>query len=106
MEEKIENILQQVSDLYLKYGIKSVTMDDVARELGISKKTLYECVKDKNDLVSKFLEFYMRKIRSVFEADKNTERNAIDHLLDISKIMMGFLKDLTPSVHYLSLIHI
>lgn len=100
MEEKTEKILQQVSELYFKYGIKSVTMDDVSRELGISKKTLYEHFADKNDLVAKFLEFHIQKIRVVFEEEKEDSGNAIDHLLFISKIMITFLQDLNPSVHY------
>jgi TetR/AcrR family transcriptional regulator, cholesterol catabolism regulator len=100
MEEKVNEILQKVSELYFKYGIKSVTMDDVARELGISKKTLYEYFIDKNDLVSKFLEFHIKKIRCVFEEEKEDDGNAIDHLLFISKIMRNFLQEMNPSVHY------
>jgi TetR/AcrR family transcriptional regulator, cholesterol catabolism regulator len=100
MEEKINKILQQVSELYFKYGIKSVTMDDVARELGMSKKTLYEYFTDKNELVGKFLEFHIQKIRCVFEAEKEDTGNAIDHLLFISKIIFSFLKEMNPSVHY------
>jgi AcrR family transcriptional regulator len=42
MDKELQNILEKVGELYNKYGIKSVTMDDVARELGISKKTLYQ----------------------------------------------------------------
>ena len=44
-----EELIQKVSDLYNKNGVKSVTMDDVARELGMSKKTLYLHFKDKDD---------------------------------------------------------
>ncbi len=100
MEEKVKSILKQVSELYLKYGIKSVTMDDVARELGISKKTLYEFFKDKNDLVKCFIEFHMHKIRVVFEGEKDDGQNAIDHLLNISKIITTFLTDFNQGVHY------
>jgi len=100
MEEKVNDILKKVSELYLKYGIKSVTMDDVAKELAISKKTLYEYFADKNDLVSKFLDYHIQKIRCVFEEEKDDGFNAIDHLLFISKIMISFLQDLNPSVHY------
>lgn len=99
MEEKIHFILQQVSNLYFKYGIKSVSMDDVSKELGISKKTLYGYFNDKNDLVRQFLSFHIHNIREVFEKEKK-EHNAIDHLLFISKIMMDFLKGLSPAVHY------
>ena len=100
MEEKIIKILQQVSDLYLKYGIKSVSMDDVSRELGISKKTLYEYFNDKTDLVSKFLDFQISKIRTVFEEEREDDNNAIDHLLEISHIITGFFKNFSPTIHY------
>ena len=56
MNEELKNIMLKVRDLYRKYGIKSITMDDVARELGISKKTLYHFVTDKDDLVGKFID--------------------------------------------------
>ncbi len=61
MNKEFENILEKVSELYNKYGIKSVTMDDVARELGISKKTLYQYVENKNELVSKVLDYLLDK---------------------------------------------
>jgi len=54
--EQQEKWLKRVEDLFLRYGIKSLTMDDVARELGISKKTLYLFVDNKDDLVNKMLE--------------------------------------------------
>ncbi len=51
MENKREDIIVRSWELFRKYGIKSISMDDVAREMGISKKTLYHVVKDKNELV-------------------------------------------------------
>lgn len=45
-------ILREAETLFLRYGFKSITMDDMARELGISKKTLYQYFEDKNDLVN------------------------------------------------------
>lgn len=69
MNEQQEKWLQQVEALFLRYGIKSLTMDDVARELGISKKTLYQFVENKDDLVKKTL---LRHIE--------LEKNMCDHL--------------------------
>jgi AcrR family transcriptional regulator len=51
MELKQLEIIERSTILFLKYGIKSVTLDDVASELGVSKKTLYVHFKDKNELV-------------------------------------------------------
>jgi AcrR family transcriptional regulator len=50
-EEVKKKIVEGASTLFLKYGFKSITMDDIARELGISKKTLYQFFDDKNSLV-------------------------------------------------------
>jgi TetR/AcrR family transcriptional regulator, cholesterol catabolism regulator len=46
-----DNIIQKSRNLFLKYGIKSVAMDDIARELGISKKTLYQHFETKSDII-------------------------------------------------------
>ena len=60
MEAKKQKILESAGKLILKYGIKSMTMDDIARELGISKKTLYLYVEDKNDLIKQVIELDMK----------------------------------------------
>ena len=78
MSLQLEDILKKVSSLYNRYGIRSITMDDVAKELCISKKTLYQFVSDKEDLVEKVLmyEISSRKIRK----NGKTSRNAIEDL--------------------------
>ena len=52
MNDELLNILRKVLTLYRKFGIRSVTMDDISHELGISKKTLYQYVRDKDELVT------------------------------------------------------
>ena len=56
MDEKFSQILENVAELYMKYGMKSVTMDDICRHLGISKKTLYEYVSDKEELIENVMQ--------------------------------------------------
>jgi AcrR family transcriptional regulator len=46
-----ERIIQGGEELFLQAGIKSVTMDDIAKHLGMSKKTIYHFFSDKNELV-------------------------------------------------------
>lgn len=50
-------ILQQASDMFTRYGIRSITMDEIARSIGISKRTLYESYSNKEDLLSYCIEF-------------------------------------------------
>ena len=51
MENIAEKILETAGSLFLKYGVKSISMDDIARELSISKKTIYNFFKDKKEMV-------------------------------------------------------
>jgi TetR/AcrR family transcriptional regulator, cholesterol catabolism regulator len=100
MNDELKNILQKVRELYMKYGIKSITMDDVARELGISKKTLYQYVTDKDDLVGKFIdnEILMRQeeICKCF----GIGFNAIEELFEISIFMNKMMRDQNPATEY------
>ena len=92
MEEKKLHILKNVGKLYFKFGIRSVTMDDVAHEFGISKKTLYQYFKDKADLVSQVVDFYLKNLMQDINASK--DENAIDFYFalrsHISKILKYF----------------
>lgn len=50
-----DKILDASGVLFLQYGVKTITMDAIAQSLGISKRTIYENFKDKDDLVGNFL---------------------------------------------------
>ncbi len=100
MNQELENILQRVSELYNKYGIKSVTMDDVARELGISKKTLYQYVINKNDLVAKVLDYMLAKGDCDMKKLHEKDLNAIEELLEVGVHIIKTTKDYNPSTEY------
>jgi TetR/AcrR family transcriptional regulator, cholesterol catabolism regulator len=89
----LKDILEQVAILYSKYGIKSNTMDDVARELGISKKTLYQSFKDKDDLVNKVTDSLFLKRQIELQRIINSEHNAIEEMYLIHRHIIGMLKD-------------
>ncbi len=67
MIQKNIALIEKARELYYKYGIKSITMDDVARELGISKKTLYQFVENKTELVEKVVDFEIQKRTGEFK---------------------------------------
>lgn len=100
MNDDLENILLKVRDLYMKYGIKSITMDDVAREMGISKKTLYQYVTDKDDLVGKFIdneiELRQKQICDCFTVGFN----AIEELFEITLFMNKIMREQNPATEY------
>ena len=100
MDEKLKAILIRVYKLYNKFGIKSITMDDVAREMGISKKTLYQCVKDKSELVEKVVFFNTIHHRELIYKIVAEKHNAIEELLKVNIYMNVMLKEQNPTLDY------
>lgn len=100
MIDDLKNILSKVRELYMKYGIKSITMDDVATELGISKKTLYQFVTDKDDLVGKFIDYEIDIRQEEICRCFDKECNAIEELFQLSAFMNKMMKDQNPATEH------
>lgn len=100
MNEELKNILVRVRELYNRYGIKSITMDDVARELGISKKTLYQFVSDKDDLVGKFIDYEIDIRQEEICRCFKIGLNAIEELFEISLFMNKLIREQNPATEY------
>ncbi len=100
MNDDLNNILEKVQCLYLKYGIKSITMDDVAHELGISKKTLYTFVTDKTDLVKKILDKQLEEGKCYFDTISNQTLNAIEEIIEVHKHVNNAIKKYNPTTEY------
>jgi AcrR family transcriptional regulator len=100
MIDDLKNILFRVRDLYRKYGIKSITMDDVATELGISKKTLYQFVADKDDLVGKYIDYEIQLRQEEICKCFKIGFNAIEELFEISGFMNKMMRDQNPATEH------
>jgi len=75
-------------------------MDDVASELGISKKTLYQFVSNKNELVEKVILSEMERGKICHENIKSMNLNAIEELFEVSKLMNELLKNHNPALFF------
>ena len=100
MKTTKEDILEKVNVLYNKYGIRSVTMEDVARELGISKKTLYQYVSDKEDLVEKVMMYHSMKAGKMFRAAAQESLNAIEQVFRFNHMVHRTMKETNFSRDY------
>lgn len=98
--EKKNQILADAGELFMRYGIKSVSMDDISRELKMSKKTLYKYVSDKNDLVVQIIEEFIKDEMCCVQEFAKTSENAIEELLSISTHVRASLKNVHPSIHF------
>lgn len=100
MESQEYDLYRRTTDVYMKNGIKNITMDDMAKELKVSKKTLYKYVKDRAELASKSMEwklaFDMRMVNDIIA--KNL--SAVEELCEISNFYCSNLVKMHPSLHF------
>ncbi|MFP5470952.1 MAG: TetR/AcrR family transcriptional regulator [Bacteroidia bacterium] len=100
MNEKELDIVSKVLSVFMRCGVKAISMDDMARELGMSKKTLYKFVKDKNDLVNKVMTFQCTTESCMVDDIALNTKNAIDEIIELSKHISQKLQSIHPSVHF------
>jgi len=85
-----ENILQKASALFIQHGFKSVTMDDLAEAMAISKKTLYTHFKNKNQLVQESTFYVFNQACSEMEEIKNKAAHPIEELYSVKSAMLKY----------------
>jgi len=95
-----EKIIQRATDLFLKLGFKSVTMDDIANEMAISKKTIYTHFKNKTDLVKECTCWVLHSITNGIDEICALDQNPIEELYEIKKFVSNKLEDENSSPHY------
>ncbi|WP_299108249.1 TetR/AcrR family transcriptional regulator [uncultured Tenacibaculum sp.] len=92
-----DKILEKAGAMFLSYGFKSVTMDDIASELAISKKTLYKYFSNKNDLVDASIEAVQKAIDDAIMFIKEQSYNAIEEEFAVKKIFKEMFKNAKTS---------
>jgi TetR/AcrR family transcriptional regulator, cholesterol catabolism regulator len=93
-------IREKAKELFLRYGIRSVSMDDIANQLGMSKKTIYQYFTDKNELVDNVVEYDIGDMqRDCMHCGENA-RDAVEEIfLTVDKVMEQ-LSNMNPMVLY------
>lgn len=95
-----EKIIHKASDLFLTLGFKSVTMDDIANELGISKKTIYVHFPNKTKLVEATTLHVFETVSCGIDHICGLEKNPIEEVFEIKRFVMDHLKDEKSSPQY------
>jgi len=99
MEVK-NKILAKSEELFLKYGLKSVTMDDLAKQLGVSKKTLYQFVDNKADLIQQIILGHIESEKALMVRLKLESADAIEEMIGVARHAIKEVKKLTPTLVY------
>ena len=84
----------------MRYGIRSITMDDIARELGISKKTLYQYVENKSDLIEHIFQDRISCEKEIMEKIREESVDAVDEMLQVGRYFTRELRQISPTVMY------
>lgn len=93
-----DKIVKGAEELFMRYGVRSVSMDDIARQLSISKKTLYQHFADKEELISVVSLTHMSRDREEFEQVRKDSKNSIEELARLSVCMRKNMEELNPSL--------
>lgn len=93
-----ERIKQKAGDLFMQYGLRSVSMDDIANGLGISKKTIYQFFADKDELVDAFITEKINHNQACCELDKDAAENAVHEIFLAIDMMMEIMSSMNPAL--------
>ena len=98
--ERFRELVEPIRDLFYAYGLKNLSMDDISHRLGISKKTLYTFVKNKEELLEKIFLHEDDRLMMMSEEMDKLNINAIEKLLKISQLVNEEMKRINPMIRF------
>lgn len=93
-----DKILKGAESLFMKYGVRSISMDDIARHLAVSKKTLYQHFEDKEDIVTSTCRSHIEGVAKEFLEIEVQAGNAIEELAKISLCLKQNTEEMNPTL--------
>lgn len=99
MDQEIETgerILIEAEQLFFRYGVKSITMDEIATHLGISKKTIYQFYKDKKELVYKVVETKIQRQEVEMEEIMESAIDPVHEVILTSDLLKKVFQNMNP----------
>jgi TetR/AcrR family transcriptional regulator, cholesterol catabolism regulator len=91
-----ERIIQKADEICRKVGFRAMTLDEIASQLSISKKTIYQYFKDKDELVDQIMEIEIKQTKEDCLMCSESAENAIDEYMMSLEIMCQDMRDTNP----------
>lgn len=91
-----DRILNTARELFFKYGLRNVTMDDISKELGMSKKTLYQAYENKKDIVQAITKKFLVNHEQQYELLIIEAKDALDEMLKLMGDLNYIFERLNP----------
>ena len=92
-----DRITEEAAGLFMKFGIRAVTMDSIAHHLGMSKRTIYENFSDKNELLMSVISSMAEKQKKVFRTIMDQSDNVIEALFEMLRIAYAHFNGMNPT---------
>lgn len=95
-----ERVLQKARELFFRYGIKSITMDEIASQLGVSKKTIYHFFEDKDGIVQAIVHNEIAYLHEQCEKHRHNSENAVEEVFEFMQSVESLFEILNPLMLY------
>jgi len=91
-----KHILKEAQELFFSFGIKYITLDDVANKCGISKNTIYRYYENKGDLLNKTILLQVEELKTHLKEIRSTSKNALEELHQFFEYINGISFTISP----------
>lgn len=95
-----DKIINKAKEMFLKLGFKSITMDDIACEMCISKKTIYKYFRNKDILIEESIDLVHKEVKETMDAIISKNHNAIEENFEIKRMFREMFKSAESSPIY------
>lgn len=90
-------ILEKSLELFFSYGIQHITMDDIAKKSGVSKKTIYKYFENKSDLLHHIIKLQVEELQDVININKQKKINSLEELILFFKYINNISRTISPT---------
>lgn len=95
-----KKVLQAAEELFFRHGIRSITMDDIAKHLGMSKKTIYQFFEDKDQIVHSLMKEKLKEDEENFCCIAENAANVVEEVFGYMKNMTEMFTHINPNLFY------
>jgi AcrR family transcriptional regulator len=93
-----ERIVQKAHEMFMRYGIRSISMDEIASQLGISKKTIYQFFTDKDALVEAVIDIELKDNENECYQHREKSENPVHEIFVATDMVLEMLKVMNPTL--------
>jgi AcrR family transcriptional regulator len=93
-----QRIVEKAHEMFMRYGVRSISMDEIASQLGVSKKTIYHFFADKDALVDAVIDIELNSNTEECRLDKEKSENPVHEFFIAMEMVIELLKMMNPTL--------